>query len=141
MTAAKTRPAKASRAGHRAPKRPADAARGLPARDQPCAWCGLENSVYADRLPPWADRCWLCYDGPTLRRVPRDLRLQRATVQRICGRRVARKTFRERLAELEAENTELKRRLAAGDDQPEAEDADPPVASAADAPAVGEDTS
>ena len=73
-----TRPAKGSRRGRSTSKRAADERRELPARDLPCAWCGLGNSVYADLLAPWADKCWNCYDEPARRNV-RDQRLQRAS--------------------------------------------------------------
>ena len=77
-TAPASRPPRGSRQCVRAPKRPADEDLALPARDQPCEWCGVENGVYADRCAPWGSRCWLCYEaGPNLR----DLRLARARNQ------------------------------------------------------------
>ena len=66
------RPPRGSRQGAAVRRRSADPVRGLPARDQPCEWCGVENGVYADRCAPWGSRCWLCYEaGP----CPRDTRL------------------------------------------------------------------
>ena len=77
------RPEKGSRRGSWARRRPADDAAGLPARELPCAWCGLPNSVYADKLAPWADKCWRCYDGPFPRRGTRDRRLHSASQRRV----------------------------------------------------------
>ena len=127
-----TRPAKGSRRGRSTSKRAADERRELPARDLPCAWCGLGNSVYADLLAPWADKCWNCYDEPARRNV-RDQRLQRASNKfnaKHGNSAAAQETLalRAEIAELKrsqetlalrAEVAELKQRLAERDSRAE----------------------
>ena len=107
-----SRPPRGSRKGKSVPRRPPDADAGLPARELPCAWCGLRNSVYADKLAPWADKCWHCYDSPSLDRGPRDRRLHASSQRRLLASR--RKTVAlDALDQLLADQVAVPPRLAA----------------------------